>query len=201
MISTIDRLIITLHVSWPLLLRGFSSALQHHGPIYLPKKAVLSYQHLKNTMCRILIRLRYMYVCQSKKVFQAFGVELGIPIFRGILLARTWDFCHADLVQFGSEKSLGILKAPSKFTIHTKAPGLKPGALKRESILAGASKSFQELGVDSVRFLSLFPRSCSPRFLEVHVLVRAGTEMQASLVTYLGRDIFSSCARSNGAHI
>jgi len=55
-------------------------------------------------------------------------------------------------LQFGSEKALGIIGAPSKFRIHTKAPGLKPGCLSKESIRAAAAKSFEELRVDSVSY-------------------------------------------------
>ncbi|KAI9825299.1 MAG: hypothetical protein M1832_001333 [Thelocarpon impressellum] len=49
-----------------------------------------------------------------------------------------------------SEKTLGALGAPKRFTIHTKAPGFYPGTLGKASVLAGAAKSLAELGVDSV---------------------------------------------------
>ncbi|KAL2355071.1 NADP-dependent oxidoreductase domain-containing protein [Cryomyces antarcticus] len=48
------------------------------------------------------------------------------------------------------EAALGALKCPSEFIIHTKAPGFKSGCLSKDSILAGAKKSFEELGTDHV---------------------------------------------------
>ncbi len=53
-------------------------------------------------------------------------------------------------VKPGSEKGVGDLGAPSKFVIHTKTPGFRPGALSKESILAAAEKSFKDLKTDSV---------------------------------------------------
>ncbi|KAL2351597.1 NADP-dependent oxidoreductase domain-containing protein [Cryomyces antarcticus] len=49
-----------------------------------------------------------------------------------------------------SEAALGALKCPSEFIIHTKAPGFKSGSLSKDSVLAGAKKSFEELGTDHV---------------------------------------------------
>ncbi|GAD99969.1 KLTH0E01474p [Paecilomyces variotii No. 5] len=49
-----------------------------------------------------------------------------------------------------SEKTLGELDAPARFTIHTKAPGFRPGKLKRENLLAGMEKSLRDLKVDYV---------------------------------------------------
>ncbi|KAL2059052.1 hypothetical protein ABVK25_000344 [Lepraria finkii] len=50
----------------------------------------------------------------------------------------------------GSEKALGELGAPANFVIHSKAPGFASGALKRDSILAAAKQTFEQLGVKSV---------------------------------------------------
>ncbi len=52
--------------------------------------------------------------------------------------------------QAGSEKALGELGAPSSFVIHSKTPGFKDGALKRDSILAAAKETSQSLGVKNV---------------------------------------------------
>jgi len=49
-----------------------------------------------------------------------------------------------------SEKTLGELDAPSKFIIHTKAPGFQPGASKRDSILDASKKSYEDLKVEQV---------------------------------------------------
>ncbi|MCJ1232660.1 hypothetical protein MMC14_000613 [Varicellaria rhodocarpa] len=49
-----------------------------------------------------------------------------------------------------SEKTLGEIGAPAKFTIHTKAPGFAPGRLSKESVLQGAEKSFKQLGAGVV---------------------------------------------------
>ncbi|KEF51968.1 uncharacterized protein A1O9_11958 [Exophiala aquamarina CBS 119918] len=49
-----------------------------------------------------------------------------------------------------SEKLLGQLNAARDFNIHTKAPGVVPGCMSRESILKGMENSLQELGVDHV---------------------------------------------------
>ena len=50
----------------------------------------------------------------------------------------------------GSEKALGELGAPANFVIHSKAPGFISGALKRDSILAAAKQTFEQLAVKSV---------------------------------------------------
>lgn len=55
-----------------------------------------------------------------------------------------------------SEKALGAVGAPKRFTIHTKAPGFRAGAQKKESILAAAEKSWKELGTDKVGLRFLF---------------------------------------------
>lgn len=52
--------------------------------------------------------------------------------------------------QSGSEKALGGLEAPSKFIIHTKAPGFRPGFAKRDSILNYADQSMKNLNTESV---------------------------------------------------
>lgn len=52
--------------------------------------------------------------------------------------------------QPGSEKALGELDAPSKFIIHTKAPGFRPGVATKASILNYADQSLKELKTDSV---------------------------------------------------
>lgn len=52
--------------------------------------------------------------------------------------------------QTGSEKALGELDAPSKFIIHTKAPGFRPGVATKASILNYADQSLKELKTDSV---------------------------------------------------
>ena len=52
--------------------------------------------------------------------------------------------------QQDSEAILGQLDAPKTFVIQTKAPGLEPGALSKQSVLDGMEKSLKELGVDSV---------------------------------------------------
>eukprot|EP01121_Diplochlamys_sp_Union-15-3_P022881 TRINITY_DN9881_c0_g1_i1.p1 TRINITY_DN9881_c0_g1~~TRINITY_DN9881_c0_g1_i1.p1 ORF type:complete len:337 (-),score=66.93 TRINITY_DN9881_c0_g1_i1:3-986(-) len=49
-----------------------------------------------------------------------------------------------------SEKALGELGAPSRFIIHTKAPGFNAGPQNKENISAGAKKQFTELGTDQV---------------------------------------------------
>lgn len=53
-------------------------------------------------------------------------------------------------MQQGSEQLLGKLGAPKKFTIQTKAPGFKPGALGKQNILNGMKKSLEDLQTDSV---------------------------------------------------
>jgi aflatoxin B1 aldehyde reductase len=50
----------------------------------------------------------------------------------------------------GAEKLLGEHKAGDSFIITTKAPGFAAKALSKESVLAGAKQSLEELGVDSV---------------------------------------------------
>jgi aryl-alcohol dehydrogenase-like predicted oxidoreductase len=52
---------------------------------------------------------------------------------------------------------LGVLKAPARFTMHTKAPGLTPGGLSRASIEKAMEQSLRELGVDSVCFTAHAP--------------------------------------------
>lgn len=52
--------------------------------------------------------------------------------------------------QLGSEKALGRLDAPSKFIIHTKAPGFRPGLGRKESILNCADQSMKDLKTESV---------------------------------------------------
>jgi aflatoxin B1 aldehyde reductase len=52
-------------------------------------------------------------------------------------------------VQQGSELVLGKLGAPKKFIIQTKAPGFRPGALAKQSIIDGIKKSLEDLGTDS----------------------------------------------------
>jgi len=49
-----------------------------------------------------------------------------------------------------SEKVLGEVNAPVKFTISTKAPGFAPGSLNKQSVLDGIDKSLSQLGVKSV---------------------------------------------------
>lgn len=50
----------------------------------------------------------------------------------------------------GSEEALGEYDAPSKFVIHTKTPGFRPGCLSRDSILNAAEKTFDALKTESV---------------------------------------------------
>lgn len=50
----------------------------------------------------------------------------------------------------GSEATLGQYGAPKEFTIHTKAPGLVPGCLAKQSVLDAMKKSLEDLGVDYV---------------------------------------------------
>lgn len=52
--------------------------------------------------------------------------------------------------QTGSEKALGGLEASSKFIIHTKAPGFRPGSAKQDSILNAANQSMKDLKTESV---------------------------------------------------
>lgn len=54
------------------------------------------------------------------------------------------------LKQEGSEAGLAEYGAPSKFIIHTKAPGFRPGCLSKEALLASVNESFARLKVDSV---------------------------------------------------
>jgi len=60
---------------------------------------------------------------------------------------RDLDTAH---IYWRSEEMLGVLKAPARFTMHTKAPGLTPGGLSRASIEKAMAQSLRELGVDSV---------------------------------------------------
>jgi len=59
----------------------------------------------------------------------------------------------------GSEKALGDLGAPAKFTVHTKAPGEQD----KNSLLSGAAQSLKDLGVESVETYFLhFPSTTTP---------------------------------------
>jgi len=49
-----------------------------------------------------------------------------------------------------SEKTLGEIGAPKKFTMHTKAPGFELGIMSKKRISEGLEKSLKELGVSSV---------------------------------------------------
>jgi len=49
-----------------------------------------------------------------------------------------------------SEVTLAKYGAPSKFTIHTKAPGFRLGAQSKKGVIEGMEKSLKDLGVDSV---------------------------------------------------
>lgn len=54
-----------------------------------------------------------------------------------------------------SEKVLGRLNAARDFVIHTKAPGVIPGCMSRDSILDGMKKSLHELRADKVELFYL----------------------------------------------
>ena len=64
-----------------------------------------------------------------------------------------------------SEKIIGELGAAKKFVIHTKAPGFYDGSQSKKSIAKASEKSFKELGVDIVGFVSIlsfpFPVLCA----------------------------------------
>jgi aflatoxin B1 aldehyde reductase len=58
-------------------------------------------------------------------------------------------------VQQGSELLLGKFGASKKFIIQTKAPGIAPGAMRKQNILDGMKKSLEDLKMDSVRVVKL----------------------------------------------
>ena len=63
-----------------------------------------------------------------------------------IISVPTTDLVH----QPNSEVTIGKYDAPKSFTIHTKAPGFKPGFLSKKSVIDGLDSSLKRLGVDTV---------------------------------------------------
>ena len=81
--------------------------------------------------------------------------------------------------QEGSERTLKELGATSSFKIHTKAPGFVKDSGTKASILAGAKRSFEDLGVKSVRL-----------FLETWVHFGETAD-----IVYKGRNLFCAFTR------
>ncbi|KAJ9210433.1 hypothetical protein DTO166G4_7990 [Paecilomyces variotii] len=87
-------------------------------------------------------------------IFGAFTMNTYTPEIREefLKLLEEYDVKAIDTAYsyVDSEKILGELDAPGRFTIHTKAPGFRPGKLKRENLIAGMEKSLRDLKVDCV---------------------------------------------------
>ncbi|KAK9321364.1 NADP-dependent oxidoreductase domain-containing protein [Lipomyces orientalis] len=89
-----------------------------------------------------------------KIIFGAFGFEKFSLETRHAILAileqnKVKEIDTAWLYG-GSEQALSEAGAPARFTIDTKAPGFHSGALSKSSILAGAKKSLDSLGIQQV---------------------------------------------------
>jgi len=91
-------------------------------------------------------KVKLLYGTSSIK---ALGAEIAKSMLETLEKHNVKDLDTAWLYK-DSEKTLGEIGAPKKFTMHTKAPGFELGIMSKKSINEGIEKSLKELGVSSV---------------------------------------------------
>ncbi|KAK9323681.1 NADP-dependent oxidoreductase domain-containing protein [Lipomyces orientalis] len=91
---------------------------------------------------------------QLKVIFGAAGFAMFPVETRNEILSVLENYNVKDIdtayIYNGSEAALAEVGAPARFTIDTKAPALVPKSLSKSSVLAGAKKSLDTLGVQQV---------------------------------------------------